>query len=134
MADPLAQVADLAKRVPGGIDDTDRAEAALEDASAAVRHAAGRSWTDDEPPDIAVTITLAAAKRIFANPHDYSHEQIGEYAWRGPSGLLTPEERDDLDRLAGDVVSVEMQTPYEVASTAQRQFDRWAEEDEAWPL
>jgi hypothetical protein len=136
---PLADLDALKARIPGGIDQADepRAEAALEDASAAVRHAASRTWLDeagdlDNPPPIAVAHTLAAARRLFLNPNGYRSEQIGEYAWQGHSGLLTPEERDDLAGLGGDLLSVELQLPYRVNAPTSEALRDIAIEGSGW--
>jgi hypothetical protein len=130
MLPPLATLGQLDARVPEEIEIGDpRAEAALEDASAAVRHAARRSWVNEfgeleGVPDIAVTITLAVAKRIWSNPYDYRSEQIGEYAnQRSATGLLTEAERHDLADLAGDLVSVELQADYVPNSPSQHLLD-----------
>lgn len=128
MLPPLADVEALNRRIPGGIAaaDEDRAAANLEDASADVRHAAGRTWVDDDgqlddPPDIAVRITLRVAKDLFLNPHGYRSEQIGEYAWQGQTGLLTEDDVAALAKLSGDIVAVEFETPLEVnAPTSEK--------------
>lgn len=136
---PLATLEQLKSRIPGGIksDDEARAEANLEDASSAVRNAAHRTWVNEEGelegvPPIAVTITLAAAKRAFINPFDYRSEQIGEYAYQGAVGMLLPEERADLETLSGDLVSVDMDLPYKPSSPTQRFLDSYRREQDAW--
>lgn len=137
---PLADLNALKVRIPGGVDSADenRAMAALEDASAEVRHAAERTWVDsngdlDDPPDIAVRITLRVAKALFLNPHDYRSEQIGEYAYQMPSGgMLTEWERQQLTQLSGDLLSVEMQLPYEVYAPTADELDEIREDLSGW--
>ena len=73
---PLAEVNDLAgwlgESIAAGAD-TVRAGWALRMASALVRAEAGRTWLTeagalDDPPEVAVLTTLAAAGRAYVNP------------------------------------------------------------------
>ena len=119
-----------------------RALAALEDASAEVRHAAGRSWTVEESgggyeledvPDIAVRITLRLAKDIVENPYGYRSEQVGEYAYqRAAGGMLAPEERQALDELSGDIVSVPTETTLKVSGKSALILDEVRRREAGW--
>lgn len=116
----LAAVADLEARLGVGEDslaDTElaRAQAALDDVSAEVLHITGASWTDSDVPDVVVRVVLAAAKRIFLNPQDYSFEQAGDYSWRantaGAGELLADSERARIMEAAGLYAVGSTQTP-----------------------
>lgn len=116
MLPSLATVAELQARV-GTIDDEDRAQAALDDASAAVRAETGRTWVDDDDeltavPDIAKAVVLAAAARRWRNPDGFSSETIDDYTYRRPSGateLLTEGEVRQLRSLkAGGISTMQM--------------------------
>jgi hypothetical protein len=112
----LATVADLAARIPGDIapgDDADRAAALLIDASTLVRFEAGVDWVDDQGnladvPDIAVTITLAAATRAYFNPAGAESQQLGAASVRYGQAWLTAAEADRLRSLTtgGGLTSV----------------------------
>jgi hypothetical protein len=110
MMPTLATIEDLSKLIE--VTDTDRAEAALEDASVAVRARAGITWVDDsgdliEVPDAIVSVTRQAAKRQYANPGGYASEQIGQYSYRLSAGgtggglELTPAEEAIVDSVVG---------------------------------
>lgn len=84
---PFADATTLATRIPGGLgDDVARAEAALEDASSAIRSLANRSWCDVagdeldwgtlalEHQDEVIRVCLAVAARAFANPDAVTQE------------------------------------------------------------
>lgn len=83
----LVSLEDFALRL-GGIDasDTERAQAALDDASALIRAEAGtEDWVDaedalEEVPDAIVAITVAVAIRAFRNPDGVRSETIGNYS------------------------------------------------------
>ncbi len=112
----LAELADLAARIPGGIeeDDEPRAQAALDDASALIRAEAGDDWvTDGDPPaldtdnlpDVAVTVCLAAARRAFVNPDGVTQESLDGYStsYRNDSAdvYLTKAERRLISQAGG---------------------------------
>ena len=127
----------LVEPVPTDPDDP-RAVAALEDASAEVRHAAGRSWVNEDDelegvPDIAVRITLRLAKDIVENPYGYRSEQVGEYAYqRAAGGGLTPEERAALDELSGDIVSVPTVSSLKVSGKSAQILDEAMRDEAGW--
>lgn len=86
--------------------DLARATANLQDASALVRAAAGKSWVDPvdgvtvTAPDVVVAVVLQAAKRAFQNPEGIQQESIssGGYwsSWADAASagvILTPDER-----------------------------------------
>lgn len=96
---PLADLSALEDRMT--VDDTNRALAALDDASAFVRAAAGADWVDaegnlDAVPAVVVAVTLAVARRLYENPDGFESETIGDYTYRrgdGSNGLLPHEVR-----------------------------------------
>lgn len=107
----LVSLADFALRV-GGISaaDEDRAQAALDDASALVRAEAGENWVDAEDaledvPDLIVTIVVAVAIRAFRNPEGVRSETIGNYsvayADSSTAVFLTEGERRLIRRAGG---------------------------------
>lgn len=124
MAAPLATLADLTARLGGLAVDDALAESALADASALVRHY-GLPWADPAAaPDVAVSITLAAAERRVRNPEGYRMEMEGSYQYQlpasAPTGVaLSQAEIDLLTELSGraGVVSVEVQRPVVVDDT-----------------
>lgn len=83
----LVSLDDFALRL-GGIAaaDEDRAQAALNDASALIRAEAGtEDWVDDdggleEVPDVIVAVCVAVAVRAFRNPDGVRQETIGNYS------------------------------------------------------
>jgi hypothetical protein len=98
----LASIEDFQVRFD--VDDSPRTEAALQDASTAVRTYAGRTWVDEDEellpvPDAIAMVTMQAAYRQMSNPLGLASEQIGQYSWRaGSSGtgagvVLTHDER-----------------------------------------
>lgn len=112
MLPPLAAVADLGARLPGGISEADepRAQAALEDASSKIRSVAGVTWTtddelDDDVPDIIVTICCSAARRSFVNPDGVTGENAGSYGFTqanaSPDVYLTKAEQGAVRKAAG---------------------------------
>jgi hypothetical protein len=119
-------VSDLEQRLGATLQGTDRAqaEAFLSDASALVR-TYGLPWPDPEKaPDIAVSITLAAAERKVRNPEGYRMEMEGSYQYQLPASLpsgvgLTADEVKILQRLSGSggLQSVEIQRPYRIDDT-----------------
>ena len=136
---PLATIEQLNARLVEAVPENDpRALAALEDASAEVRHAAGRSWVDEDDeledvPDIAVRITLRLAKDIVENPYGYRSEQVGEYAYqRAAGGMLTPEEREALDELSGDIVSVPTVSSLKISGKSAGILDETRRDEAGW--
>lgn len=152
----LADVQALADRIPGGVanEDEPRAQAALEDASAAIRTHVGRSWVDDEGEldfgDLALwsideiqRITVAAAKRAFTNPDSVTQrtQTLGdasetvELADASSDVYLTAAEKASLNAMvavAGQVpglASVRVVAPA-AASGSRLLSDPWAEDDE----
>src|SRR2546427_12311971 len=99
MAESLATIAQLQDRLGYEVNGPRlaQAEAALADASALVRHY-GQPWPDPATaPELAVTITLAAAERRVRNPEGFRMEMEGSYQYQLPASLptgvaLTPEE------------------------------------------
>lgn len=114
----LATLEQFAARLPGGVseDDETRAQAALEDASALIRSAAGgTTWTTtndadevvlaDNLPDVIVMICIAAARRAYVNPEGIRAESPGgysvTYADSSADIYLTREERRRVRAAAG---------------------------------
>lgn len=116
MLPPLATSEELSARLGHGFDGDEvlRADAILDDASTLVRSEAGFTWVDEEEaledvPDVAVTVTLAAAQRAFRNPDGLLGETLGSYSYRAADGTLpgvylTEAEIRMLRRLAGGSV------------------------------
>lgn len=108
----LVSLDDFALRL-GGIAaaDEDRAQAALNDASALIRaEAVSEDWVDDdggleEVPDVIVTICVAVAIRAFRNPDGVRQETIGNYsvayADTTTAVYLTHGERREIRRAVG---------------------------------
>lgn len=90
----LADINDLAAWI--GVDpqtlDPFRATSAIEAASALVAERAGRSWDDDEIPNVVRTITTQVAVRIWENPAGLESETAGAWTGRYGAARLTPEE------------------------------------------
>lgn len=88
MLESLATLEMFEERIAGGIaeEDTVRAQAVLDDASALVRAEAGKSWIgssgmlEDDIPDVILTIVMKAAKRAFTNPDEVRSESIDNYS------------------------------------------------------
>ncbi len=100
MPDPLATVDQLTARLGYTLTGADlaMAEAALADASAVVR-AYGLPWSNpDTVPDVARSITLAAAERRVRSPEGYRMEMQGSYSYQLPAS--TPL---GVDLTAGEV-------------------------------
>lgn len=108
----FASIDELANRIPGGISDDDsaRAQAALDDASALIRVEAGKTWvTDDELdadiPDIVVSVCCRAAQRSFTNPVGVVQDTAGPfsatYANASSDVYLTKNEKDLVKQVAG---------------------------------
>lgn len=108
----LVSLEDFALRV-GGIDaaDEDRAQAALDDASALVRaDACGEDWVDDDDeledvPGVVTAIVIAVAIRAWRNPDGVRSETIGNYSVAygdtSTAVFLTEGERRLIRRAAG---------------------------------
>ncbi len=123
----LASLSDLNARLTGEVasgDETTRAQAALDDASALIRAEANTNWTDDadaleDVPDIIVTVCVQVAKRIFLNPEWKSSETLGSYAYQ-VSGMaggpleLTKAERKMIRRAIGQgaLGAITLESPY----------------------
>ncbi|MFB7643882.1 hypothetical protein ACFC0S_03200 [Streptomyces sp. NPDC056084] len=86
---PLAELAALEARLGRTLTGEERAlaQAALADASAMVR-SYGLPWPDPaKAPDVAVTVTLAAAERRTRNPEGFRSEMQGSYQYQLPASL-----------------------------------------------
>ena len=108
----LVPLDDFALRLGGLAEaDEDRAQAALNDASALIRAETGdEDWVDDdgaleEVPEVIVTICVAVAIRAFRNPDGVRQETIGNYsvsyADTSTAVFLTEGERRMVRRAAG---------------------------------
>ncbi|MBA0054292.1 hypothetical protein E0L36_26605 [Streptomyces sp. AJS327] len=108
MSEPLSTVEALSARLGEALTGADEAmaEAALNDASALVRHY-GLPWPDPaSAPAVAVSVTLAAAERRMRNPEGFRMEMLGAYQYQRPASTptgvaLTPDEIRMLQSLAG---------------------------------
>ena len=108
----LVSLDDFALRL-GGIAaaDEDRAQAALNDASALIRaETGGEDWVDadgglEEVPEVIAAVCIAAAIRAFRNPDGVRQETIGNYsvayADSSTAVFLTEGERRIIRRAAG---------------------------------
>lgn len=86
MASPLAQVAELEKRLRlevGSLEGTDlqAAEDALDDASALVRGVGLASWTAANVPDDVRLVVIRVALRQYRNPEGFRGEAMGSGAY-----------------------------------------------------
>lgn len=122
----LASLQQLDARTPGGIadDDTNRALAALEDASAWIRIEAGdEDWLDDDGnletvPAAIVSVCCSVARRIVDNPAGIMQRSIAGYS----EGLtnastdvyLTKQEKAIIRKVtgAGGLAVVTLESPY----------------------
>lgn len=122
----LASLQQLDARFPGGLsdDDTNRALAALEDASAWIRAEAGtEDWLDangvlETVPAVIVSICCAVARRIVDNPAGIMQRSIAGYS----EGLtnattdvyLTKQEKAMIRKVTGTggLVAVVLESPY----------------------
>lgn len=80
---PLASVEQLAVRLGRDLDGADakRAEAVLEDVSAAARGVSKQEWLNSaEVPGDVVGAVLAAARRLFTNPDGFVQQSLGPFA------------------------------------------------------
>ena len=84
--------------------ETDRAQAALDDASALIDTVA---TVPDPVPSGVLSITCSVALRLFGNPSQFTSETIDDYTWRvdGAGLFLTPYEENALRRLSSDTTS-----------------------------
>jgi hypothetical protein len=108
----LVSLDDFALRLGGlAAVDEDRAQAALDDASALVRaEASTEDWVDDEGgleevPEVVVAVCVAVAIRAFRNPDGVRQETIGNYsvsyADTSTAVFLSPGERRTIRRAVG---------------------------------
>jgi phage gp36-like protein len=120
----LASLSQLEARFPGGLhdDDTNRALAALEDASAWIRVEAGEDWLDESGgletvPAAIVSICCAVARRIVDNPAGIMQRSIAGYS----EGLtnattdvyLTKQEKTMIHKITGTGLTiVTLESPY----------------------
>ena len=109
-----------------------KAQAALDDASALVRSEVGLDWVDEYGdlevvPDVAVSITLAVAGRVYQNPQGFSQATVGDssvsYAREGNAGslYLTKSERAALRKLGGNpgYGEIPLEKPYTLLPTQE---------------
>jgi hypothetical protein len=94
-----------------------RARAALDDVSSAIRDCAGKSWVNDDGeldlpseasstvPDTLRSVCVAAARRVYENPENYTQASIGatSYTYGNSSSdvYLTRSEQRRVRRAAG---------------------------------
>lgn len=118
----LATFAQMSTRVDGGIasGDQDRAEAAIDDASALVLDlvddATQTSWNSSTPDSI-VAVVCRVALRGFLNPHGVKSERQGDYQYELDSATgiyLTDAEIRTVRKSAGKpgMASIETTHPY----------------------
>lgn len=111
---PLAGVNDLAEwlgeTIPEGSADAKRALLCLRMASALVRQEAGKTWLKaggelDSPPDVAVTVTLYCAGRVYENRQAQTRGGIDDLteSWKveESGAYLTVSERRQIASLRG---------------------------------
>jgi hypothetical protein len=118
----FADLFDFAARMPGPVAEDDaRAQAALEDASSAIRSYAGRTWCNVEGDELdwgdlplqhrdeIVRITLAAAKRAYTNPLNVESTTTGPFstgfADSSPDVFLTAQEKAAVRRAVASGVA-----------------------------
>ena len=99
---PLASFPDLEAWLGDSLDAV-RGQAVLDNASAQVRAAAGRTWVDeanalvDVPADIRALVVRLAA-RMYANPTGSRQESAGPFSRSLGDGLLTDDETGVIGR------------------------------------
>lgn len=106
----LVSLAAFELRIDGGIDTADepRAQAALEDASALVREAAGEDWLTDAGaletvPEAVIAVVVSAARRSFLNPEGVKTDASGDQSTTFSTAevYLTKEEKRIVRSAAG---------------------------------
>lgn len=123
----LVELTALEARIPGGIpsSETDRAQAALDDAAALVEAYAAQDdedkWDSNTVPMSVVTVVCAVAMRALHNPYGMQSETMGGYTWRkdaeasGSALYLTEGEKKLVRREAGTstpIISIETKLHY----------------------
>jgi hypothetical protein len=106
MTASLATIDDFADRIPDGIAGQEaRAQAMLDDASALIRSEAGKTWLDEDVPDIIRTTCMSAAKRAFLNPEGISAVALdgnsASFVTGSPDVFLTSAEKKAVRKAAG---------------------------------
>jgi hypothetical protein len=156
----FASPEDLGKRLPGVLDE-ERAQALLEDASAAVRSWAGRSWCNDDGTQVdwgdlaalhqdeIVRITISAAKRAYTNPANVQSTSTGPFSTSfsdsSPDVYLTAQEKAAVSRAVGSlgtrtglgVISTTREDPVgssDLGYVDERFGNVWVETDNGAPL
>jgi Gp19/Gp15/Gp42-like protein len=111
--DPLASVSDLEARLGRTFagDETTRALALLDDASALVRDVAGKTWINPDTgalqpvPGTIRWVVLRATERAVRNPDGFSSESAGDYSYQRvgvePGVYLTEGEERAIRRGVG---------------------------------
>lgn len=103
----FADTDDLNARLPAGVSvDADRAEAALEDASALIHAESGEAWVEDgaliaDVPTIAKMICCKAAIRAIVNPAGAVDQSTGPFSTRFGDVYLTRKEEDLIHQAVG---------------------------------
>lgn len=110
--EPLASITELEARLGRTFtgEESGRALALLDDASALVRAEAGRDWVDDTGALVAVpaparAVVLRAAERAARNPEGFRSESAGDYSYQRSESetgvFLTDAERRIVRRAVG---------------------------------
>lgn len=131
----LASPSDLGEFLQLSIEEDDaRAVLVLRMASAAVCQVAGSvsdAWEIDDVPEVAWSVTLAAAARLWANPTGQTDRSVGPFrdGWdAGATGILTADEREQIANLNSSSVaglsSIRVQAPWRASAS------RWLDDDD----
>lgn len=106
----LAAFEDRLGRTLTDLDEIDRANAALEDASTVVLEAGDSTWDETTVPDAAATVVLTVARRVFENPEGATQKSVG-----------------DLSVSYGSVSSGSVANPLELTSKERRRVRKAAD-------
>ncbi|RTL03898.1 MAG: hypothetical protein EKK62_17325 [Acidimicrobiia bacterium] len=130
----LASPSDLGELLQLSIDEDDaRAVLVIRMASAAVCRVAGSvsdAWEIGDVPEVAWTVTLAAAARLWVNPAGQTDRSVGPFrdSWASDStAILTADEREQIAALNTSSIaglsSIRLQAPWRAAGS------RWYDEE-----
>lgn len=141
----LAQLHDLEARM-GEVADAGRAQAALDDISAAIHVVTNNAWVSDgalvdDVPGVALAVCCAAARRVLENAQLVASETLGPASttYAAPSNdiYLTRTEQRLLRKAAGvaSVGAVTLESPYPMGESTESIMRPFVDADgEAFPM
>lgn len=140
----LASPSDLGEFLQLSIEEDDaRAVLVIRMASAAVCQVAGSvsdAWEIGDVPEVAWSVTVAAAARLWANPTGQTDRSVGPFrdGWDvGSTGILTADEREQVAALnttsVSGLSSVRLKAPWRAAGSRwiDDEYDELGESDQA---